>query len=421
MYNRHVLNNGIKIVSEYIPYVNSISIGIWVRSGSRYENADNNGVSHFIEHMLFKGTKNRSAKRIAEEIEELGGQINAFTGKETTCYYVKLLDEHYNVGIDVLSDMILNPKFSEQEIEKEKSVIQEEINMYEDSPEDLVSDIISNATWDGDTLSYPILGTNQTIKDMNREKVLEYFNTVYIPENVVISIAGNFSQDTIIKTLEDTFASWNSIKNERLILSSPVINQRTIVKSKDIEQIHIALTLKGIELGNDKLYTLLAINNYFGAGTSSVLFQKIREESGYVYTIYSFPSSYKNCGIFNIYFALNEQYLENAMELINIEIKNIVKNKMTDNEIKKAKEQLKGNYILGLESISSRMFGMGKSELMLEKVYEPKEILNKIDAITKEDIFNMIDNIFSNGIYCAAGVGRQLDERKLNKYIKELS
>lgn len=419
MYKRNILNNGIRIVSEHIPYVNSISIGIWVKSGSRYENNDNNGVSHFIEHMLFKGTENRSAKKIAQEIEELGGQINAFTGKEATCYYVKLLDEHYKVGIEVLSDMILNPKFSVEDIEKEKSVIQEEINMYEDSPEDLVSDIISSATWNLDALSYPILGTNSTIKNMTKESICEYFNSRYTPENIVISVAGNFDENVIIKSLEAAFANWiDKPKNtSEIILSSPSINKKIIVRSKDIEQIHIALTLKGIELGNDKLYTLLAINNFFGAGTSSQLFQKIREESGYVYTIYSFPSSYKNCGIFNIYFALNEQYLENAIELIKTEIKSIISTKMSLDDIKKSKEQLKGNYILGLESISSRMFSMGKSELMLEKIFEPKEILQKIDAITKDDVFEMIDCIFSNGIYSAAAVGRNIKEEKLNKFI----
>jgi predicted Zn-dependent peptidase len=417
MYKRHVLNNGIRIVSEHIPYVNSISIGIWVKSGSRYENTINSGVSHFIEHMLFKGTEIRSAKRIAEEIEELGGQINAFTGKEATCFYVKLLDEHYKVGIDVLSDMIINPKFSVEDIEKEKSVIQEEINMYEDSPEDLVSDIISAATWNMDSLSYPILGTHNTIKNMSKETVCEYFDLRYTPENIVISVAGNFDEEVINKRLEEAFSNWKMNVRSNIMLSAPNINQKIIVKSKDIEQIHIALTLKGIELGNDKLYTLLAINNFFGAGTSSQLFQRIREESGYVYTIYSFPSSYKNCGVFNIYFALNEQYLESAIGLINTEIKNIITTKMTENDIKKAKEQLKGNYILGLESISSRMFSMGKSELMLEKIFEPKEILHKIDAITKDDVFEMIDNIFNEGIFSAAAVGRNINEEKLNKFI----
>lgn len=412
MYKRYILDSKIRVITEHIPYVNSISIGLWIGSGSRYENIANNGVSHFIEHIMFKGTKNRTAKQIAAEIEELGGQINAFTGKEATCFYVKMLDEHFDVGIDVLSDMLLNPKFAEQDIEKEKSVIQEEINMYEDSPEDLVSDILSIATWGNDSLSYPILGTNKTIKELDKEKIISYFNKTYVPENIVISITGNFDEDKLISKLNSTFGTLKNNNKFDFSLSYPSINKDIIVKNKDIEQIHIALTLNGIELGNDKLYTLLAINNYFGAGTSSRLFQRLREEEGYVYTIYSFPSAYKNKGIFNIYFALNEQYINNAMELVLSEIKTMLKNKMSKDNIVKAKEQLKGNYILGLESTSSRMFSMGKSELMLGKVFEPKEILNKIDKISIDDVNEVIDIVFKESILSAAAVGRNIDEYK---------
>lgn len=417
MYTRYTLKNGIKVIAEYIPYVNSISMGVWIRSGSRYENSQNNGVSHFIEHMLFKGTKNRSAKRIAEEIEEVGGQINAFTGKEATCFYVKLLDEHIGIGIDVLSDMLLNSNFSEDDIQREKGVIQEEINMYEDSPEDLVVDILSLGTWGKDTLAYPILGTEKTVNSFNREIVLDYFSNIYTPNNIVISIAGNYNEKEIIKILEDKFGSYSSEKNNILSVSKPAINNEVIIRKKDIEQIHVTLSFKGIELGNDRLYTLLALNNYFGGGTSSRLFQSLREEKGYVYTIYSFPSSYQNAGVFNIYFALNGQYIDNAMELIHNEILDTLNNKLDDVQIKKAKEQLKGNYILGLESVSSRMFGMGKSELMLNRVNEPKEILDKIDKITSDDVHKTIEDVFKGGILSAAAVGRNISEDKFKSLI----
>ncbi len=417
MYTRYTLRNGIKVIAEYIPYVNSISMGVWIRSGSRYENSQNNGVSHFIEHMLFKGTKNRSAKRIAEEIEEVGGQINAFTGKEATCFYVKLLDEHIGIGIDVLSDMLLNSNFSEDDIQREKGVIQEEINMYEDSPEDLVVDILSLGTWGKDTLAYPILGTEKTVNSFNREIVLDYFSNIYTPNNIVISIAGNYNEKEIIKILEDKFGSYSSEKNSILSVSKPAINNEVIIRKKDIEQIHVTLSFKGIELGNDRLYTLLALNNYFGGGTSSRLFQSLREEKGYVYTIYSFPSSYQNAGVFNIYFALNGQYIDNAMELIHNEILDTLNNKLDDVQIKKAKEQLKGNYILGLESVSSRMFGMGKSELMLNRVNEPKEILDKIDKITSDDVHKTIEDVFKGGILSAAAVGRNISEDKFKSLI----
>lgn len=417
MYKRYTLGNGIRVVTEFIPYVNSISIGVWVGSGSRHENGLNNGVSHFIEHMMFKGTLSRTAGKIAEDIEELGGQINAFTGKEATCFYVKLLDEHIDVGIDVLSDILINSKFSKEDIDREKSVIQEEINMYEDSPEDLVSDLISLATWGEDTLSYPILGTRETINNMTREKIIDYYNESYVPSNMVISVAGNFREDEIINKLESKFMGLSQSAGKNLSLTSPKLGNNVIVKKKDIEQTHVCLTLEGIELGNDKLYTLLAINNYFGGGTSSKLFQRLREEMGYVYTIYSYPSAYKNKGVFNIYFALNENYLPDALKLINEEIHNIRVNKMTSIQIKKAKEQLKGNYILGLESISSRMFGMGKSELMLGKVNEPREILNKIDEISDEDVSEIIDNVFGKGVITAAAVGRKVNDKKFKELV----
>lgn len=417
MYERYSLANGTKVITEFIPYVNSISMGIWIKSGSRYENTKNNGVSHFIEHMLFKGTQKRSAKQIAEEIEELGGQINAFTGKEATCYYVKLLDEHIDVGIDILSDIIHNSRFSNEDINKEKSVIQEEINMYEDSPEDLVLDLLALSTWGEDSLSFPILGTDNSISSINREMLLNYLESTYSPENIVISIAGNFKGQELRTKLEKSFGMDNWRKKEEHSLTTPRINNNVFAKNKDIEQTHVALTLKGIELGNEKLYTLLAINNYFGGNTSSKLFQNLREDKGYVYTIYSFPSAYLNIGMFNIYFALNGQYLNNAIDLVKDEIHSILVNKMTDIEIKKAKEQLKGSYILGLESVSSKMFGIGKSELMLQKVYEPKEILTQIDNITNEDFYEVIDLVFGNGILSTAAVGRNISEDRLKNLI----
>ena len=417
MYKRYILIYGIRVVTEYIPYVNSISIGVWIGSGSRYEDADNNGVAHFIEHIAFKGTKNRTAKKIAEDIEELGGQINAFTGKEATCFYVKMLDEHYDIGIDVLSDMLFNSNFLEQDIEKEKSVIQEEINMYEDSPEDLVADILSLAAWKDDPISYPILGLDKTIKGMNKGKILDYFNKTYVPDNMVISIAGNYNEKNLIDKLEEKFGQHETKNKFEASLTKPPVQSNILVKNKDIEQIHIALTFNGIELGNDRLYTLLVLNNYFGGGTSSRLFQRLREEEGYVYTIYSYPSAYRNLGVFNVYFALNEQYIKNAIDLIYEEIDEILKNKLSSDIIRKSKEQLKGNYILGLESVSSRMFGMGKSELMFKKVYEPKEILDKIDEITDNDVNELIDEIFKNGILCAAAVGRNINEDSFKKIL----
>lgn len=417
MYKKHTLSNGIRVVTECIPFANSISIGYWMKSGSRYENSKNNGISHMIEHMLFKGTKNRSAKKLAEEIESLGGQINAFTGKETTCFYVKLLDEHYETGINVLSDMLLNSNFNENDIEKEKGVIVEEINMYEDSPEDLVADLLAESVWKGDSLSFPILGTEKTVRSFNKQIILDYFEKMYVPQNLVISVAGNFDEEKLLNTIEKNLSSWKADNKESIIITSPEVQKNIALKTKDIEQLHVSLTLHGIKLGEDSLYSLYAINNYFGGGSSSILFQKLREEKAFVYTIYSYPSAYKNAGAYNIYFALNEKYIDKAVSIINCEIQKLVDYGLNEEQIKKAREQLKGNYILGLESISSRMFSMGKSEIMLEKIEEPKDVLNRINSITKENINNVINTVFKSGVLSAAVVGKNASKQKIENLI----
>ncbi|MEG0371007.1 MAG: pitrilysin family protein [Clostridium sp.] len=417
MYKRHKLSNGVKVIYEHMPYVNSISIGVWIKSGSRFENEVNNGISHFIEHMLFKGTANRTSKQISEEIELLGGQLNAFTSRESTCYYVKLLDTHFKVGIDVLSDIVLNPIFLEEEIEKEKSVVLEEISMYEDLPEDLVSDLQSKAIWGDNPLSYPILGTYNTVSNFTRDTILDYYLNRYTLENTVISIAGNFDEEQLICELEKKFVDFRSSKCEPTIMDTPEYSKGLIIKNKPVEQVHITLTLKGLESGSKDIYSLLAINSYFGSGTSSKLFQIIREEKGYVYTIYSYPSSYKNKGMYTIYFACNPSYVTDALNLINQEISNIYKNKMSEDELSKIKEQLKGSYILGLEGVSNLMFGIGKAELILGRTNTPNETLEKIDAITKKDIDDTIEYIFKDGIISAAAVGKDLNEDHLKNII----
>lgn len=418
MYKRHKLKNNLKIIYDHVPYVKSISIGVYIKSGSRFENEDNNGISHFIEHMLFKGTKNRTAKRISEEIEEIGGQLNAFTARESTCFYVKVLDSHFDKGIDILSDMILNSNLSSEDIEKEKSVVIEEINMYEDLPEDLVADIQFKALWEEDSLAYPILGTVETVGNFTRESILEYYNNRYTPENTVISVVGNFNKDNLIHEIEKNFSTWK----QRDVLNAenkiPKFQNMFKVKNKSIEQVHVALTLKGLESGSNDMYAFLALNNYFGGGTSSRLFQSVREDKGYVYTIYSFPSSYKDTGIFTVYFGCNRNYVEDSIKLIKKEIASIYMNKISEEDVKKLKEQLKGNYILGLEGISNIMFGIGKAELILGRVYTQEEILNRIDSITKEDVDRVIDYIFKDGIISGAAVGKDIDEKIFLKYIR---
>lgn len=396
MYKKLTLDNGVRIVSEKIPYVHSVSLGIWISTGSRRENSKNNGISHFIEHMLFKGTEKRTAKQIAESIDNIGGQLNAFTGKECTCFYTKTLDTHLDIAIDVLADMLFNSLFAKKDITVEKKVIIEEIGMYEDTPEELVHDMLSETLWDGNSLGYPILGTEKCLKPMNREMMQQYMLENYTPENTIIAVAGNFEEETLEKLVRQYFSNWEARGRKIQEYEGVEFKADTRIKEKDTEQVHLCVGYNGIEHGSDDLYSLLAVNNIFGGGMSSRLFQKIREKRGLVYSIYSYPSAYKKTGLFTIYAGMNPEHMNEVAELIAGEIKLLLKKGITADDLQKSKEQLKGNYILGLESTNSRMNSIGKSELMLGHINTPEEILRKIDAISMNVVHEVTERIFTS-------------------------
>lgn len=410
MYKIHTLENGLTIIGEEIPYLKSISLGIWINAGSRIENEKISGVSHFIEHMLFKGTKNRTSKDIASEIDNLGGQINAFTSKECTCYYVKLLDSHIDIGIDILSDMVLNPLFDEDDIEKEKSVILEELKMYEDSPEDLAYDLLTEHIYKGDPLGMNIIGTEDSLEGIEKKDIIDYFNKYYVPNNSVVSISGNFNFEEMVKKLELKFKDWKA-KEVNIEFESAKFNPCSIAKNKDTEQVNIAITLDGIPAENTKeVYALSVVNTVFGGSISSRLFQKIREEQGLVYSIYSSQSLYKKCGEVGIYASMSKENLEQVYKMILDEIKNLRENYLTDKEIKESKEQLKGSYILGLESTSSRMMSIGKAMLLHNRVKTTDETLKLIDEVDKETINKVIDKIFNVDKLGVCIVGKDVED-----------
>lgn len=420
MYDKFSLSNGIRVVTEKIPHVKSVSIGIWIETGSRYENEVNNGTSHFIEHMLFKGTEKRTAKGIAESIDNIGGQLNAFTSKECTCFYAKVLDNHLPIAIDVLSDMLLNSKFDEEDIVKEKSVVIEEINMYDDSPEDVAHDLLSKTIFDGNSLALPILGDLNTVKNLSRSNIIDFFKKHYVPKKTVISIAGNFEANETKALLEQYFGWWHGNEETPNAVIPPEIKQKLNFKNKDTEQLHLCFGLEGVSQGSDDLYALLVLNNVFGGSMSSRLFQKVREDRGLAYSIFSYPSSYKNAGIFTIYAGLNPNQLFNVTELIFEDIKDIKSTYLSFDEISRSKEQLKGNYILGLESTSSRMTSLGKSELLLGKIHSPREILEKIDNVTLESVKNVTDKVFNFNKLNIAYVGKVKNKKEVNKKIKTI-
>ena len=409
MYNVIKLSNGLRVVIEKIDYVKSVSVGLWVENGSRNENDVNNGISHFIEHMLFKGTKKRSAKELAEVIEDVGGQINAFTGKEATCFYIKALDTHLELSLEVLADMLFNSCFNEEDIEKEKGVVIEEINMGEDTPEDVVSELHSAVAWGKDTLALPILGTEATVRSFTREEIVNYISSYYIPENSVVSICGNVNIDNVEALVEKYFGQWKAQNRKITKYSTPEIQRGSIYKTKKIEQLHISLGIKGIPLGDDDIYALSLLNNVLGGGVSSLLFQKVREEYGFCYTIYSYIASFNNTGVINIYTGLNSKYASDALKLIMEEIDSFVKKGISDERLYKSKEQIKGGLVLGLESTSSKMFNNGKNMLFLNKINTPDEIIKKIDLINQQKLREVLNSTFGNGILNSAFVGNKIE------------
>jgi len=418
MISKFILDNGIRVVCEKIPYLRSISIGIWVGTGSRNETKSNNGISHFIEHMLFKGTESRTAKDIAVTIDSIGGQINAFTGKEYTCYYAKTLDTHIDVAVDVLTDMFFNSVFKDKDINVERQVISEEINMYEDTPEDLVHDVLAEIMWNGDPLGYPILGTYESLQKIDRSTIKDYLSNNYFPSNTVIAIAGNYDEKKMLDILTKYFGNWKNDLHKPSNYKSVNYNSGVSSKNKDTEQIHLCVGFDAIEYGSDDIYPLLLVNNILGGGMSSRLFQKIREEKGLVYSIYSYPSTFMNTGAFTVYAGMNPEQFEQVSKLIMLEIKELACTGISQIEMEKSKEQLKGSYMLGLESTNSRMTSIGKSELAQGHIYTPDEILAKMDRVTIDEVDSIIKKVFKTEKISFAAVGRIKDDLDIASYVK---
>ncbi|MDR7856219.1 pitrilysin family protein [Tissierella sp.] len=424
MYLIDKLDNGIRVVMEDIPYVNSVSIGVIIDTGSIKEDKLNYGISHFIEHMLFKGTNKRTAKNIAESIDNIGGQLNAFTGKESTCFYAKVLYNHYDIALDVLSDMLCNSVFAEEEIEKEKSVILEEINMYLDLPEDLASETLNELMFNNTSLGHPILGTENSIKDINRDKIVEYFHTNYIPENIVISVAGKLNTKEILKELNYYFGrlnNTNKLHNQNIIINNSYsFTNKLKGIYKDTEQLNLCIGMEGVSYLSNQMEALLVLNNVVGGSMSSRLFQKIREELAIAYIIESFPSPFKDIGVFNMYVGLDSTQILKTLDYIAMEINDIKKNLITKEELAKSKEQLKGSYVLGMEGTFSRMYEIGKSLSIYNIVESPAEVLEKIEKVNIEDIYNLVNIVFNKEKVNIAYVGELPEKDSTEEKIKNI-
>jgi predicted Zn-dependent peptidase len=394
-----VLSNGLRVVMEKIPTGRSVSFGIWVKTGSRNEQPENNGISHFVEHMLFKGTDRFSAKDIAEQFDAIGGNVNAFTSKEYTCYYAKVLDEHLPIAIDVLSDMFFRSKMDAEELAKEKNVILEEIAMCEDTPDDLVHDLMSAAAYGDHPLAYTILGLKERLMDMTPDHLRAYMKDQYTIENTVISIAGNINEG-IIELLEKHFGTFDNHGTSAPLLP-PDFRGDLRFHRKKTEQNHICLSLPGVRIGDPLQYAMVLINNAVGGGMSSRMFQEIREKRGLAYSVYSYHSSQADSGLFTVYAGTAPKQTKDVLDLTKEMMHELAVKGLSEDELKKGKEQLKGSLILSLESTSSRMNRIGKNELMLERHDTLDDMLRKIGHVTMEDINAVLNQMFAEPLAIA--------------------
>ena len=394
MIEKHTLDNGVRVIIEKIPTVRSVALGIWVGTGSRYETPENNGISHFIEHMLFKGTETRSAKEIAESFDHIGGHVNAFTSKEYTCYYARVLDEHSPLALEILADMFFHSVFDEAELKKERNVVIEEIKMYDDTPDDLVHDLIARASYQNHPLGYSILGTEEVLGKLTREKILSYIDQRYTPQNVVITAAGNVSEQLLdeIKAYFSPFKRMDHPDNITPALFHPEVR----LKKKETEQAHLCLSFPGLEIGNKEMYSLILMNNILGGSMSSRLFQEVREERGLAYSVFSYHSSFQDSGMFTVYAGTTPKQLEEVYSVIMDTLSVIQAKGITKEELSKGKEQLKGSLMLSLESTNSRMSRLGKNELLLGKHLDLDQILQRVNEVTLESVQKVITNVFNH-------------------------
>lgn len=395
MINKITCNNGLRIVSEHIPHVRSVAVGIWIQAGSRYELPEENGLTHFIEHMLFKGTKTRTAKQIAEEFDRIGGNINAFTSKENTCYYAKVLDHHAKHALDILADMFFNSEFDANEIEKERQVVLEEINMVEDTPDDIVHEYLWRAMYENNPLGSPILGTEETLNTFTDKMIRDYMDKYYTPENVVVSVAGNIPDD-FIEYIESLFGNFVRPETKQHTCETPVIKPIYTENYRETEQAHLCLAYPGVSANADNIYSLVVLNNVLGGSMSSRLFQEIREDKGLAYSVYSYHSSYEDTGVLAIYGGTSGNQLNELKQSISDSITSILDHGFTETEISNSKEQLKGNLLLGLESTSSRMSRNGKNELLYGEHRSLDEVSDTIDQVTVESVMQLARDIFSH-------------------------
>ncbi len=413
MYHKTVLDNGVRIVSEHLNHLKSISLGIWVDAGSRDENKVENGVSHFIEHMIFKGTRNRNSLQIAKELDAIGGLSNAFTGKENTCFHARVLGKHFTTLADIFSDIFLNSNFDYDDMERERHVILQEISMVEDSPEDNIHVLFNDFFWLNHPVGMSVLGTGETVSSLSRETILGYIKDYYVPEKIIVAAAGDVDHESLVSYFKPVLEPLEKGRSNA-IRTAPDPHSGISVNTKDQEQVHICLGAQAPSLSSDRRFASAILNTILGGNMSSRLFQEIRENQGLAYSVYSFLSAYMDTGLMGVYVATDLENVNPALETIQREIRKISKGEISKADLNAAKEHLIGGIYLASESTDGRMMRIAKNEFNFKRYVEYEELVSELEKVSVDDVIEVSKDIFHSDRVSLSTLG-PLEEDGLDK------
>lgn len=411
---RTILPNGLTILTEKMDHIRSVAMGVWVRAGSRHELAELNGISHFVEHMVFKGTKSRTAQLIAREVDAIGGNLDAFTGKETVCFNMKVLDEHVPTALDVLSDLVLNPVFASEEIHRERGVILEEIKMDEDNPDYLVHEIFTQNFWKDHPLGKPILGTKETVRRFERDTLMDFYGGRFLGGNMIFSAAGNIDHDSFVDQVARRFESLPAGQSSTAYGAPKTAARINLRNKKSLEQVQLCLGVPAPPVAHDSRYIVLVLNTVLGGGMSSRLFQTIREERGLAYAIYSDLNPYSDTGSLCVYAGTSADKAVQVVDLVMAEFGRLKNEPLPADELRRAKDQLKGNLLLSLESSMSRMSNLARQQMYFNYFFGQQEILDKVEEVSAEQVMQMSRDLFQPELVAVTLLGR-LDGLKLGR------
>ena len=401
---RDVLPNGLRLLTEQMPHVRSVSIGVWLARGSRHEPQAQSGIAHFVEHMLFKGTDSRSAEDIAQTIDSIGGQMDAFTAKEYASYYIKVLDEHLPLAVDVLSDIVRHPAFTKEDIEREKKVVLEEIKMVEDTPDDLVHELFTENFWVDHPLGRPILGTKETVEALAEDGLRRYFSSAYTAPNMIVAAVGNIAHQQVRDLVEKYFGTLSN-DSEDLHGAPPRVEPRIIIRNKELEQSHVCLGTSSYQQDHEDRYSSYVLNTVLGGSMSSRLFQNVREKRGLAYAVFSGLSAYRDAGSMTIYAGCSNSAIGELIDVVVAELKRIKDEPVPDSELQRAKDHLKGSLMLNLESTSSRMSHLARQEIYFDRQFGLDETLEGVERVTKDDIQRVARDLLKDGALAATVLG----------------